>query len=552
MAQPPAVDLWAPFITDTLLEVRTGKMKPMRGLDTVQSGIDKLRCEGPVKVTSTGIDEDEHDYTFHGGPEKAIHGFCSTHYAALQKEYPSAAQDFKPGGFGENFVTAHMNERNVCIGDVMAVGDDVSGTLLQVSLPRQPCFKLNTRFQLKDFAVTTWKTSRTGWYYRVLRPGKVQAGDTIRLVERRHPKWTIERIQEYLHRKTDDEAMNAELAAIEELGPESRGQFKSRVAKAEAKARKALNAPNWRNFKVAEKTRQTPRIVSFVLEAVEPIADEDEAELMPGAHAKVKLGNGLVRAYSIVDGDKNKFQLGISLEPSSRGGSKYMHETVEVGDVIQVVAITEAIELPLAASNHIFVAAGIGLTAFLSMAEFLKRINYSVVLHYAVRSAEEVPFRDRIEKLGDSVVLYDKSTGQRLDIRGVVGGMKWNSHLYFCGPKRLMEEAARETKILGILDKEVHFEAFEADISGDPFEAVVANKGNKILKIGEEETLLEILQAHFEDVASSCSVGNCGTCKIGLKEGRVDHRGTALAEDEKEISMLACVSRGTGCITIEI
>jgi len=87
-----------------------------------------------------------------------------------------------------------MNERNVCIGDIVSIGDEV---LLQVSLPRQPCFKLNHRFQLKNFAPNTYKTSRTGWYYRVLREGTIQAGDEIKLVERKHPTWTIERVQEY-------------------------------------------------------------------------------------------------------------------------------------------------------------------------------------------------------------------------------------------------------------------------------------------------------------------------------------------------------------------
>jgi ferredoxin len=129
--------------------------------------------------------------------------------------------------------------------------------------------------------------------------------------------------------------------------------------------------------------------------------------------------------------------------------------------------------------------------------------------------------------------------------------MKWNSHLYFCGPRRLMNEATRETTARCVPETEVHFEAFEADISGDPFEAVVANRENKLLKVGEEESLLEVLQKHF-DVDYSCSVGNCGTCRIGLKEGRVDHRGTALTEAEKTTSILSCVSRGVGRITVEI
>ncbi|KAK1749947.1 pyruvate kinase-like protein [Echria macrotheca] len=559
------IDLRAPFTRDTLLEVRSGELKPLGGLD-VLSGIDKSILEGPVHIGLNGIDGDEHDYTFHGGPEKAILGYCSSHYPDLKEEYPTAAASFIPGGFGENFVTAHMNERNVCLGDVVAVGDDNDDddkcVLLEVCLPRQPCFKLNLRFELKNFAATTWKTSRTGWYYRVLREGTVKAGDTIRLVSRPHPEWTVERVQEYLHRNKDDVAMNEQLASLAVLGVESRKEFQRRVARQKAKERKAREPPpRWRDFRVVERKRETPRIMSFTLEAAEPLADAEDIKLESGSHAKIKLGNGLVRAYSIVGGDRNRFTLGIALADAdkSRGGSRYMHDVAQVGHVLQVGAMTAGIPIPPAASHHVFVAGGIGLTAFLPLMEHMKRINYSIELHYAVRSEAEVPFRERLRELGEdssngsvSVVIYDRAAGQRLDIPAILAGSKWNSSFYFCGPRRLMDEAARETKARCIPDSEAHFEAFEADISGDPFEAVVANKGGKVLKVGGEETLLEVLQKHFDDVDSSCAVGNCGTCKIGLKEGRVEHRGTALSQSEKMTSMLACVSRGIGRITVEI
>jgi ferredoxin-NADP reductase len=396
----------------------------------------------------------------------------------------------------------------------------------------------------------------------VLRAGTIQAGDTIALVSRPHPAWSIERVEEYLHRDTGDAAMNRELAAVGEFGDECKRVFEGRVARQEARERREREGrgkkveEKWRAFRVVERTRETARVVAFVLEAVDPVGDGVEgAEVgrKPGAHAKIRLGNGLVRAYSVVDGDRNRFRLGVALDEKSRGGSRYLHDTAQVGHTLQVGGITPGVPFAAAASNHVFVAGGVGITAFLALAEHYKSIHYGVTLHYAVRSAEEVPFRERLAKLGsDVVVVYDKAAGQRLDIRRIIEDMPWNSQLYFCGPKRLMDEAARETKAHGIAEKEVHFEAFEADVSGDPFEAVVANKGGKTVKVGEEETLLEALQKEFGDVDSSCSVGNCGTCRISLKDGRVDHRGTALTEEEKATSMLACVSRGIGRITVEI
>lgn len=73
MAPAANVDLYAPFEKDVILEVRSSKMKTMPGL-SVQSGIDKLVREGRVPVSLIGIDDDEHDLVFHGGPDKAILG----------------------------------------------------------------------------------------------------------------------------------------------------------------------------------------------------------------------------------------------------------------------------------------------------------------------------------------------------------------------------------------------------------------------------------------------------------------------------------------------
>lgn len=452
-----------------------------------------------------------------------------------------------------------MNERNVCIGDTMAIGNPETGPLLQVSLPRQPCFKLNHRFELKNFAPNTWRLSRTGWYYRVLREGWMQAGDDIRIIDRPHPEWTIERIQEYLHRNTSDLQMNEKLAAIDEFGKEAHDAFVGNVAKLKSRAKrekeKEDESKQWRDFKVIEKTQQTPRITSFVLEAVKPVVD---AAIDEGAHAKIKIpvggGEPLVRAYSVVSGDKNKLEFGIALEEKSRGASKYLHETVQVGDNLQVGRVT-SMKLLTSASCHVFVTAGIGITPFMQLLESLRKYNFAAKLHYAVRSSEDVPFRDRIDKLGEEVVTYyDKSKGQRLSISQVLKTMPWNSRFYFCGPKRMMDEALKETQTAGLAPDEVHFEAFEADTSGDPFEAVVANRGEAIVQVGAEETLLEVLQRHFgvDEIPSSCEVGNCGTCKIKLKSGRVEHRGTALTDDEKGDTLLSCVSRGVGRIAIEI
>ncbi|KXJ90961.1 pyruvate kinase-like protein [Microdochium bolleyi] len=552
-----SADLSAPFERDIILEVRSSKMKAMPGL-TIQSGIDKQPRTGRVPVSTLGLDADEHDMIFHGGIDKAVHGYCSSHYPSWQREYPDAADRFRPGAFGENLVTAHMNERNVCIGDILSVG--TGGLVLQVSLPRQPCFKLNHRFQLRNFAPVTYKLSRTGWYYRVLEEGSVQAGDEIRLKERRWPGWTIERVQEYLHRNQDDAAMNAELAGVTDMGAESRGAFQSRVAKLEARQKRealgldAKPVEKWHKYKLVEKRKETPRISAFVFEALEQ--DPETKAAAYGSHIRFRLpGSGLLRSYSIVEGNANRFELGIALEQPSRGGSAYFHGTLEVGDVVEAARPTTDCKPAGSKSSHVFIVGGIGITAFLKLIEGYQGIHWNTVVHYAVRSGEEVPFRSRIEAVGeDALRVYDASKGERMDIAEIVGGLTWNSHLYVCGPRRMMDEARRAVAAAGLGEDDVHFEAFAADTNGDPFEVEIANRDSRVLQVGSEETLLEVLKRDLggDVVESSCEVGNCGTCKIALKSGSVDHRGTALLGDEKKTSILSCVSRGIGRIAIEI
>lgn len=269
-------------------------------------------------------------------------------------------------------------------------------------------------------------SSRTGWYYRVLKEGSVAAGDSITLVERRWPKWTIERVQEYLHRSQENHAMNKELAAIEAMGEESRGNFRNRVARYEARKKREAAGESkgkddkWRDYKVVEKKQQTDRIASFVLEAVD--ANPDYGSTLYGAHVRLKLPGGLLRSYSIVSGNGNRFELGIALDANSRGGSRFMH-AVSVGDTIPVGSITDDIAAAGSKSNHVFIAGGVGITAFLSLLDLYSKIHWNTTLHYAVRSDSDIPFREQIDGLGEAVRIYDALQGQRMDLPAILGDL---------------------------------------------------------------------------------------------------------------------------------
>lgn len=174
------------------------------------SGIFKAPVQGALPLTLTGFDGDgQADPANHGGPDKAVCVYPADHYPwwreTLSRDVPAL------GAFGENLSIAGLDEGSVCIGDVWALA---SGVILQVSQPRQPCWKLARKWRLTAFADQVVKSGRTGWYFRVLQEGVVAAGDRLELVARPHPGWTIDGANGVMHRREGD---TAALAAVPEL-----------------------------------------------------------------------------------------------------------------------------------------------------------------------------------------------------------------------------------------------------------------------------------------------------------------------------------------------
>lgn len=190
-----------------ILEVRVGRVGPL-GPKGVPSAIDKQPLAGAVIAGAEGLAGDEHgDTRHHGGPDKAIHAYAASHYPLWRAELPEQAERFRPGGFGENLVVEGVSEAGVCLGDRFRLG----GALLELSQARQPCWRLNLRFGRADMARLVQETGRSGWYFRVLEPGAVRAGDTATLDARPNPGWTLARVTRLLYH---DRANRADLAAL--------------------------------------------------------------------------------------------------------------------------------------------------------------------------------------------------------------------------------------------------------------------------------------------------------------------------------------------------
>jgi len=178
-----------------------------------RSAIFKAVIPGPVAVTPAGIAGDaQADLANHGGPDNVVLAYDAAHYPLWRERL--ALPDLAPGGFGENFTVVGFSDDTVCIGDVWRVGPEL---ILQVTQPRQPCFKLARRLGRPEIVKMVVENSWGGWYLRVLRPAAAQAGMEITLLEHPHAEWTVAcAVQTIYARKTDPSSARA-LAALPEL-----------------------------------------------------------------------------------------------------------------------------------------------------------------------------------------------------------------------------------------------------------------------------------------------------------------------------------------------
>ena len=155
------------------------------------SAIGKIAASGPLDLDWHGFTQDSQaDLSAHGGVDKAVHHYAADHYTSWRSEKPDLQQKLAPGGFGENVSTLGLTEKDVCIGDVFAIGT----ARIQISQGRQPCWKLNMHIGDDTMAARFQKTGRTGWYYRVIERGIVKVGDTLSLLERPNPDWPLDTV----------------------------------------------------------------------------------------------------------------------------------------------------------------------------------------------------------------------------------------------------------------------------------------------------------------------------------------------------------------------
>lgn len=283
-----------------------------------------------------------------------------------------------------------------------------------------------------------------------------------------------------------------------------------------------------------------------------PATGVDFPEPSAGAHIDVWMPAALVRQYSLtLDYSPGKYSIAVQLAANSRGGSRWMHDSLTVGSIVSISAPKNYFRLQPFSGLTVLVAGGIGLTPLLAMAWQLHHRARPFELHVCVRSADRMPFSEECKDwpFADCLHLYcddGDPLAATFDMQALIKNKGSNLQLYVCGPGGFMEMVTSEAKAAGLDEANLHLEHFGAEIdpNGEPF-TLVARKTGRTMQVPVNKTPLQVLQAAGIPVPTSCQQGVCGSCLTTVLDGIPEHRDMVQTDLEKSYNnrIAVCCSR---------
>ncbi|OLL31968.1 oxidoreductase [Burkholderia sp. SRS-W-2-2016] len=282
----------------------------------------------------------------------------------------------------------------------------------------------------------------------------------------------------------------------------------------------------------------------------------------PGAHIDVTSPSGVTRQYSLC-GDPECVEsqiFAVKKEEQSRGGSRSLHDDVSVGTELSVGAPRNLFRLEEAASEHILIGAGIGITPLLSMAYRLAARGARFTLHYFARSEAHAAFMSLLtrEPFAQHVKLHFGVEPEDLQpaLDACLHDAGNGAHVYTCGPGPFMGRVV-EAGQKHLPADAIHLERFKAEpvpeteTSLDSFDVQLASSGQTV-RVDAKTSIVEALASIGIEVDTSCGEGVCGTCMVDVVSGEPEHRDHCLSKAERASNSVicCCISRSRSPVLV--
>jgi ferredoxin-NADP reductase/MOSC domain-containing protein YiiM len=566
----------------------------------VHTAVWKRPVAGKVMARRLNLDGDgQGDLAGHGGEHRAVMVYQLDSYRYWETYLQR--HDLEYGQFGENLTVDGLGDDKVCIGDRYRIGSAV----FEVTQPRVTCYRVGIRMNNPQMPALLVSHKRPGFYCRVIEEGEIGAGDEIVKVADGPEHVTVQEIDGllYLPDRTPGKLQRA--LRIPSLSSGWKGSLAA-LAAAEEKDGHSGNAglalssappPMWRGFRslrVAAVQRESVGVLSFILES------EDRSALptpLPGQFLVFRLeldkdSDPILRSYSM-SGPPGAGTYRISVKRAAGAGSRYFHDQVRAGDLLQVSAPRGSFTLAPGARPVVLLSAGIGVTPVLSMLQSLADSAANSMREiwwcYGARNGNEHPFAAEARALlsglpqSHSFVAYSKpqdedQSGRDYDVSGYLNlsslqqiKVPREADFYLCGPAAFLRDFTADLKSWGVPDPHIHSEVFGAESSitpgiksttyvspHPPAESVGTGPKVSFTRSGltvpwnsRYGSLLELAEACDVPVRWACRVGVCHTCESGLIDGRIDYAPEPL-DRPAEGNVLICCSTPLAAVELDL
>jgi ferredoxin-NADP reductase/MOSC domain-containing protein YiiM/ferredoxin len=553
---------------------------------TVHTGVWKYPVDGPAMVRRLNIDGDgQGDLAGHGGEQRAVLVYQVQSYEHWKRHF--GRDDLGYGQFGENLTVDGLADDEVCIGDRYRIGE----AEFEVTQPRVTCYRVGMRFGAPELPALLVSHHRPGFYMRVLREGRVQAGDAIVKTAAGPGALTVADTDALLYLPGKDPARLRTALDIPALSPGWQGSFRELLAAAGSPAPAGTGPaagappawPGFRPLRVTSVVAESATVSSICLAAA-------DGSRLPAAKAGQYLTlrvPGLsepapVRSYSLSSAPgAATYRISVKHEP--RGTvSGYLTSKLTAGTDVGAAAPRGDFVLDEDGDEPVLLlSAGIGVTPVLAMLHQFAatRSTRRVWWVYGTRGPHEHPLaaeaHDLIAALprGSEHVFYSAATpAERRRAHAEAGhvtkdrlaalGIPADATAYVCGPDSFMTAMRGALAELGIAPGRVRSELFGAlgrinpGITGatvrPPHQppgppgsgplVTFARSGISTPFLADKRNVLELAEACDVPTRWSCRTGVCHTCVTPILAGDVTYAPDPL-EPPADGQVLICCSR---------
>lgn len=310
---------------------------------------------------------------------------------------------------------------------------------------------------------------------------------------------------------------------------------------------------SWVELKVRGLREEADGILGIELA---PLAGTLPFTWQAGAHVDVQVEGGQVRQYSLINRpEEGCVRLAVKHAEDSRGGSRWLHRQVRLGDRLKVGTPRNVFPLKAGTGEVVLVAAGIGITPLLAMYRECQRQSRPVRLWYFVREAAQWAFVEQWRNDAAVSLISGLPSSAVIDrLRGELPAWQTDAQLYTCGPEGFMAAVLGLAGERGWPAETLHQEHFQAPkAASDPLPAgqqLVLARSGKTVELRAGESLVAAAERVGVSIATSCGMGMCGACMTPVLGGDIEHRDQYLSEAEQGSGqwIMPCVSacrRGT-------